>query len=117
MIAAIDRCADEVAADRNGAALDRETVAAALQRGLESRGIFARLPRVLSDAVDATDRALPASPVPAPPYVVVTGRGPMLRASLGSGRLVIRFDAFDVVREPEPGYERRDGTRVTVSLE
>ena len=122
MIAEIDRCADAVAAPWDTArTTDSEAVTDGLRAALEATGTLERLPAVLADAVDATGCELRATPVPAPPYVVVTSRGPMLRATIDPGRLVIRFDVFDVVRDPEPGrspsYRRRDGVRVTLALE
>lgn len=118
MIAGIDACADAVAArwpaDETA---DRVAVVDPLRDRLESRGLLARLPSVLEDTVAATGHALPAPPVAAPPYVVVTSRGPILRATIDPGRLVIRFEAFEVVRESGPRYRRREGTRVAVSLE
>ncbi|WP_336344475.1 hypothetical protein [Halalkalicoccus ordinarius] len=44
----------------------------------------------------------------APPYVTVTSRGPVLRATLSSGRLVVRIVLFDVERDPVR-YVRRGG--------
>ncbi|MFD1564832.1 hypothetical protein ACFR99_14930 [Haloarchaeobius amylolyticus] len=117
----IDACADAVAAPWDTArTTDSETVADGLRRTLAETGILEALPSVLVDAVEATGCELRATPVPAPPYVVVTSRGPMLRATIDPGRLVIRFDAFEVVRDSTPGhppsYRRLDGTRLEVSL-
>jgi len=118
----IDACADAVAAPWDTArTTDSETVADGLRRTLAEAGILEALPSVLVDAVEATGYELRATPVPAPPYVVVTSRGPVLRATIDPGRLVIRFDAFEVVRDPDPqrppAYRRLDGTRLEVSLE
>ncbi|MFA9415564.1 hypothetical protein [Natrinema sp. HArc-T2] len=118
----IDACADAVAAPWDTArTTDSETVADGLRRTLSDAGIDETLPSVLVDAVEATGCELRATPVPAPPYVVVTSRGPMLRATIDPGRLVIRFDAFEVVRDPAsgrpPSYRRLDGTRLEVALE
>ena len=57
---------------------------------------------VLAAAVDAAGYTLPATPVPAPPYVVVTSTGPVLRGTVDDGRLLVGIDCFEVVREP-PG--------------
>ncbi len=114
----IDACADRVAASWDGdAATDRADVVDPLRAELESMGVLARLPDVLVDAVDATGHALPASPVAAPPYVAVTSRGPVLRATIDPGRLVVRVDAFEVVRESTPRYRRLEDVRLAVSLE
>ncbi|WIV65943.1 hypothetical protein [Natrialbaceae archaeon AArc-T1-2] len=118
VLEAVDACADAVAASWNREATsDRTAVVDPFQTVLEKRGVASRLPRVLADAVDATGHALSASPVPAPPYVVVTSRGPVLRATIGPGRLVIRLDVFEVVRGEPTRYRRRDGTDLVVSLE
>ena len=117
----IDACADAVTAPWDTArTTDREAVADGLHRTLAEAGILEALPGVLVDTVEAAGFELRASPVPAPPYVVVTSRGPMLRATIDPGRLVIRFDAFEVVRDSDPNrlpaYRRLDGTRLEVSL-
>lgn len=118
----IDACADAIADPWDTArTTDREAVVDGLDRTLEATGILEALPAVLADAVDATGYELRAPPVREPPYVVVTSRGPILRATIDPGRLVIRFDAFDVVRDSDsscrPAYRRRDGIEVAVSLE
>lgn len=117
VVAAIDRCADEVAtawpADR---ATDRSAVVEPLRACLDRSGVLEALPSVLDDAVDATGFDLPATPVAHPPYVAITSRGPVLRATIAPGRLVLRFDAFAVVRGPDPGYRRTDGVELVVSL-
>ncbi|WP_226006379.1 hypothetical protein [Natrinema salinisoli] len=118
----IDACADAIADPWDTSrTTDREAVVDGLDRTLGETGILEALPAVLADAVDATGYDLQAPPVPGPPYVVVTSRGPVLRATIDPGRLVIRFDAFDVVRnsgpERRPAYRRSDGIGVAVSLE
>lgn len=118
VIAAIDDCADATAATwpRDRVA-DRAAVVDPLRTELEAAGILERLPSVLSDAVAATGYELGATPVAGPPYVAVTSRGPILRATLDVGRLVIRFDAFAVERDPGPSYRRRSGVELAVLLE
>lgn len=122
VIAEIERCADAVADAWDGAETSaREHVTDAMGAALEATGTLERLPAVLADAVEAAGGDLRAPPVAAPPYVVVTSRGPMLRATLETGRLVIRFDAFEVVRrsgaDELPTYRRQDDLRLTISLE
>jgi len=117
----IDTCADAVVAPWETArTTDGQAVTDGLHRTLTEAGILEALPRVLADAVEATGYELRANPVAAPPYVVVTSRGPILRATIDPGRLVIRFDAFEVVRDPAserpPVYRRLDGTRLEVEL-
>lgn len=118
VIAAVDRCADAVASAWDGGRTDRrDAVVDPLRAKLSGAGVTVDLADVLGDVVDAAGRDLPASPVPAPPYVVVTSRGPILRATLEEGRLVVRFDAFAVGRGSEPRYRRLDGVQLAVSLE
>ncbi len=122
LVATIDDCADAVAADWTGSRpTDGGAIADALAETLERRGVLETMPSVLADVVDATGHELEANPVAGPPYVVVTSRGPLLRATIDPGRLVVRFDAFEVVRDSgsaaTAAYRRRDGVRVTVSLE
>ncbi|QCS42880.1 hypothetical protein [Natrinema versiforme] len=118
----IDACADAIADPWDTSrTTDGDAVADGLHRALEEAGILRALPEVLADAVDATGHELQADPVPGPPYVVVTSRGPVLRATIGPGRLVIRFDAFEIVPDADPGrkpaYRRLDGVQISVSLE
>lgn len=122
IVEAIDHCADQVAAPWDTSrTTDRNAVADGLRAALAETGVLEQLPRVLADVVAATGHELPAQPVAGPPYVVVTSRGPMLRATIDPGRLVIRFDAFDVVRDADPNrrpaYRRRNDVRVQVALE
>lgn len=122
VVADVGRCADAVAApwDTSRTA-DRGALVDDFRTALEHAGVLERLPTVLADAVDATGHDLQARPVAGPPYVVVTSRGPLLRATIDPGRLVIRFDAFEVIRNAEPGrrvtYRRRDGVELAISLE
>lgn len=111
----IDACAAAVERSlsddrrRDGAA-----IRAALRAELERAGLRQRLSTVLDASLRATSFELPAELVPAPPYVVVTSRGPMLRATLDSGRIVIRFDVFEVDRDG--GYRGLDGVEVRAAL-
>lgn len=100
-------CADAVAAGWDGAATtDRERVVPPLRAALERAGLLDRLPAVLDGCVAAAGYELPARPVAAPPYVVVASRGPVLRATLSDGRLVVTVRAFDVERGTETRYVR-----------
>ena len=118
VITGVDACAAAVSHRWEGDSTgDRAAVVEPLRSCLDARGLLARLPSVLADAVEATGHALAAPPVAAPPYVVVTSQGPVLRATIDPGRLVIRFEVFTVVRGSEPSYRRLEGTRLAVSLE
>ncbi len=97
-------CADAVVASwDNEETTDPAAVADPLRAALDAAGAWSRLPDLLVGAVDATGRTLSATPVAAPPYVTATSRGPMLRATLPDGRLVVSFDAFEIDRTPTDG--------------
>ncbi|MDJ1433469.1 hypothetical protein [Halostagnicola sp. A-GB9-2] len=118
VIDGIDYCADLVANTWDGTqTTERRRVIEPLQSALESAGILETLPVVLSDAVESAGYDLESTPVPAPPYVVLTSRGPICRATIEPGRVLIRFDVFDIVRKATPVYERLDGIQLSVSLE
>lgn len=86
---------------------DRGAVADPLRAELEARGIWGRLPDVLAGAVRAAGYSLSASPVADPPYVAATSRGPMLRATVPDGRLVVLLCVFEVERDGEDGSSVR----------
>lgn len=79
---------------------DRAAVVEPLSRELDRRGLRERFPAVIADAVAAAGYALQAQPVAAPPYAVVTSTGPVLRATVPAGRVVIGIRVFDVERDP-----------------
>lgn len=103
--------ADAVAAgwqrldDDRHATSDREAVVPELRAELAERGLLGELTRVLATAVDGAGYDLAADPVPAPPYVAVTSTGPVLRATVADGRLVVNIDCFEVVRGVEGSGE------------
>jgi hypothetical protein len=100
-------CADAVAAGWDGeSTTDRERVSEPLKVTLRRAGVLQQLPVVLAEAVAAAGYRLPAEPVAAPPYVVVTSTGPVLRATLTDGRLVVSFRLFEVERDERPRYVR-----------
>lgn len=96
LIEGVLACADEVAGPADG--LDNR-----LRACLQERSRLHRLPDVLRGAVEAAGRELRAQPVAAPPYVVVTSVGPILRATLDDGRLVVGVRAF---RREDGAYVR-----------
>ena len=95
-IEAVLECADEAAGPADG--LDNR-----LRARLQERNVLSTFPDVLRGAVRAAGRELPATPVAAPPYVVVTSVGPTLRATVADGRLVITVRVF---RREEGRYVR-----------
>ncbi|WP_306057918.1 hypothetical protein [Natronococcus wangiae] len=118
LVAGVNDCADQVAEPWDTSrTTNPNRVVTPFRTALESTGLLEQLPRLLADAVDAAGCELQARPVAAPPYVTVTSRGPILRATIDPGRLVICFDAFEVVRNPVPAYRRLDGVRLDIALE
>ncbi|MEZ3115575.1 hypothetical protein RYH80_06550 [Halobaculum sp. MBLA0147] len=100
-IARVWDAADAVAEAWDGDATpDREAVVAPLERRLRADGTLAALLELFPTATDELGTSLAADPVPAPPYLVVTATGPILRATLPDrdGRLVVELRAFRVVR-------------------
>ncbi|WP_435066003.1 hypothetical protein [Halobaculum sp. EA56] len=124
---AVDACADAVAArwettgpDGRPATADRDAVVPAMCGALAAADALDRLPGLLATGADALGVDLPASPVAAPPYLVVTATGPVVRATLpGAGRLVVSVRVFAVDRAgEEPAYRRIDATaREALSVE
>lgn len=104
-------CADAVAAGWDGeATTDADRVGPPLRAALARAGVLERLPVVLRECVAAAGGRLQADPVPAPPYVVVTSVGPLLRATLEAGRLVVTVRAFRVERGDGGTRYVRDAT-------
>lgn len=80
---------------------------------LDAASLPEQLLDTLDTAVDATEREMTGNPVPAPPYFVVTSRGPTCRATLDDGqRLVLLFELFGVKRRPRT-YHFRDPSPTT----
>ena len=88
LLDAVLACADVVADSWDGDATP------------DRAGVLDRLPAVLAEAVDALGAELPAQPVAAPPYVAITSVGPVLRATLDAGRLVVTIHAFGIECDP-----------------
>ncbi|CQR49713.1 MULTISPECIES: hypothetical protein [Haloferax] len=110
LLTVVGQCAIAVAAEWDGDSVtDRERVVPPFRRALDGSGALSRLPRALADAVTATGRPMAAPPVAAPPYVVVTGEGVVLRATLGEERLVMLLRAFEVVRGDDSDGDGDDG--------
>lgn len=118
-IDAVLDAADAITADASGAAAeawfrlddgrpatsDREAVVSELREELADRGLLHELTGLLATAVDAAGYELSARPVPAPPYLAVTSTGPVVRATVADGRLVVRLDCFEVARGVEAAAE------------
>ncbi|WP_435196070.1 hypothetical protein [Natronomonas sp. EA1] len=112
-------CADSVAAGWDGeSTTDRAQVVPPFETLLERSGVLPAAPSVLAGCVAAAGERLGAQPVAAPPYVVVTGEGLLLRATLDEKRLLVRVRAFTLERDP-PRYVRgpeapEDALEITV---
>ncbi|MFC7176570.1 hypothetical protein [Halosegnis marinus] len=104
---AVLECAAAVAAGWDGdATTDRERVVPPYRAALDRAGVLDAAPAVLRECVAAAGGSLAADPVAAPPYVVVTGEGLLLRATLDT-RLLVRVRAFRLVADGERRrYER-----------
>jgi len=74
----------------------RATVVARQEAALGRAGLLEPLVDLLEAAVSGAGADLAARPVAAPPYVVLTGRGPMLRGSAGDRRLVVLLQGFEL---------------------
>jgi hypothetical protein len=112
-VEAVLDCATAVAAGWDGpSTTDRDRVVGPFRAALEAAGALGAAPAVLRECVTAAGGALSADPVAAPPYVVVTGEGLLLRATLET-RLVVAVRPFRL-RPTTPGapprYERAGET-------
>lgn len=67
---------------------------AALRAEIDARDIGSNLVSLLCGAATVVDEPLDQNPVPAPPYVVVTSSGVLLRATLEACRLLIELRVF-----------------------
>lgn len=76
-------------------------VSAPLEEAIRGRGLAEALLGSLGAGAAALDSEVQGRPVPAPPYLVVTSRGPLCRGTLADGRrLVLTFVLFVVDRRP-----------------
>ncbi|UTF53386.1 hypothetical protein [Natronosalvus rutilus] len=102
----LEACADAVSeAWPAETVTERTAVVDPLRAEIEASGLLRAFPPLLVDLVESAGYALPARPVAAPPYVAVTSRGPVLRATVEPGRLVVRLDVFGLEREREHEYQ------------
>jgi len=100
----IGHCADATASmwpesvDGDRYTTDRNSVSSQLTTVFDRAGVRTALVSVLTDLCTHIGEPLPAQPVSAPPYVVISTTGPMVRATLPSGRLVVQFMIFEIDR-------------------
>jgi hypothetical protein len=78
-----------------------EMISAPLEEAIHERGLAEGLLESLVAGAATLDSDVQGRPVPAPPYLVVTSRGPLCRGTLADGRrLVVAFVLFEVDRRP-----------------
>lgn len=116
-VAATLSAADAVAARVGTPATDGTAVSTALERELGDRDLFDPLLALLGDAVTAAGREFASTPVPAPPYLAVTSRGPVLRATVEDGRIVVAVEAFAVERDPTRYVRAGEDPATALSVE
>lgn len=81
------------------AASDASAVRDPLEHVIDEQGLAAPLLDVLRVGVDALDEQPQGRLIPAPPYLVVTSRGPLCRTTMSNDRrLVIVVELFEVDR-------------------
>lgn len=112
-IAVIGASADSVQNCLDASSANRDTVVGELKAELRRRNRYAVLPELLETAIQTIGLELPTEPVAAPPFVVITGRGPVLRAVFEAGRLIVRIRVFERVEDGSGCYERA-GTTLSV---
>jgi hypothetical protein len=118
LVATVLDCADAVVAGWNGTTTTSATqVTEPLRATLERAGVLGTLPAVLAECVAAAGERLRAEPVAAPPYVVVTSVGPVLRATLDGERLVVTLRAVRVERDERGPRYVRDARTVADAID
>lgn len=106
-IESVIQCADAVASRWDDpATAERATVTEAMTAELRCRDLLPSLVDLLVEAVAAAGCELQATPVPASPYVVVPSTGPVLRATVENGRIVVALRVFAVSVDATPRYQR-----------
>lgn len=80
---------------------DGDAIRVPLNRLLHHRGLSTPLLATLETGAEAIGEEIHGAPVAAPPYFLITSRGPLCRATLASDRrLVIEFELFKVETRP-----------------
>ncbi|MGM0718692.1 MAG: hypothetical protein ACQET5_16320 [Halobacteriota archaeon] len=108
----VDTGAAVAAAIEKWPVTDGDAIQIPLDRLLRRRGLRTQLLATLETGAEAIGEEIRGAPVAAPPYLVVTSRGPLCRGTLTDGRrLVIEFELFEVETQPrrycfcDPGPE------------
>lgn len=111
-------CADAVAETWDGpSATEREQVVPRFRAALDRSGVLATAPAVLEGCVEHAGTQLRAQPVAAPPYVVTTSEGLLLRATFDEGRLLARIRGFELRRDPTRYCRREEAIEDAVVVE
>lgn len=101
-------CREVAAAWDDDVVADSALVTEPLEALLRERGLAVALLDLLTTGAAALDSSIRGDPVAAPPYLAITGRGPVLRATLADGRrLVVTVELFAIERRPTR-YRFRD---------
>jgi hypothetical protein len=111
-LAAVATCQRQAAAELDHPTA-RSAVVARQDAALRDADLLEPLVGVLESGMAAAGADPEADPVPAPPYVVVTGRGPLLRATAGGERLVVLLRGFERVSD---GYAPVDDVAVEATV-
>lgn len=99
--AVIDAGADVTAALATHPTDDAEAIRRPLDSLLRQRELLGQVLSMLDTGASAVGEQLQGAPVPAPPYLAVTSRGPVCRGTLSDGRrLVLELRLFAVESRP-----------------
>lgn len=80
---------------------DGTVIRVPLDHLLQERGLPTPLLATLETTAATLGEEIRGAPVAAPPYYVVTSRGPLCRGTLADGRrLVIEFELFEIKTQP-----------------
>jgi len=84
----------------NDTVTDAKAITEPLDRVLRTRGLYDELLALLRDGVASIDETIQGNPVPDIPYLSITSRGPICRATMASDRrLVIVLELFTIDRD------------------
>lgn len=114
---AIADCADTVVRswDEHVTA-DPRLITDPLEGCLQETETLPELLDMLRSGVSAAGCTLPVDPVPAPPYLMITSLGPVLRGPTAGGRLVITITVFEV-RDGSPRTYHRTEEPYRISID